>query len=255
MVLKILIRGIYISIIVAPFYILYYDSKLVNYYFIKFLFDYNVIKQKLIRYCKKNIINYGNTKLNGIFYYKNNRIVHKTTLLDLLIDKKKYFDNYNFISYEIENENTSKNYRLFNNENEIFKEACDKNKIEFIKPNIHILSAILILKRNNLFEYYDVTPTKKYNFMFQGNYLYSRSFIDYFFNIIPTNDYTVKIIDNNVNEIDLVNTNTESQTLSIKENKFEVITNKNEVYDKHKDESIFDKIKQYIAFYYLKINN
>lgn len=192
------------------------------------------------------------TPSEDIFYYKNNNIVANTTIINLVIGKECYAGDYDFVTYEITNDFGEKMYRIFDNHYDILVELGEKYQIECAPPTVRIISALLVITRNKTEEFYDVTP-KGLGVELQRNKLYSHSFMNYFFNINPTMNYSVKIIDSNINELELVNNSQQRQAVCIKDNCLEVVTVAANACNNIVCETLIDKLKRYIASYVLRV--
>ena len=152
---------------------------------------------------------------DDVFYYKNSKIISSTTILNLIIGSYVYRSEYDFITYELTNENGEKICKIFDDQTEMLKEFVENRQIVCNPSSVQIISALLIINRNSTDEFYDVSP-KGLGIDIEGNRLYSFNFINYFFNINPGRNYKVKITDSNINEFLLVNNLHQQQIISIK---------------------------------------
>ena len=175
--------------------------------------------------CKNNVISAFNlvyqkiipqifTPSAEIFYYKNCIIVSSTTILELAFENYYCDFSYDYIIYEVTNERGETTCRYFENHSVLMTEFNKNKTIDCIPSKSHILSALLIIAGSNGDEFYDVTPTNL-GVELQGNKLYSYNFIRHFFNITPREEYLVKIIDQDINEITLINNSIQHQVLHI----------------------------------------
>lgn len=187
-----------------------------------------------------------------VFYYKNNKVVSKTSIVELLITNNCSTFDYDFVTYEIINDSGETKRRIFDNVNDILAELSEKYRIECVPSKVHILSALLVITRNKTDELYDVTP-RGLGVELQTNKLYSQSFINYFFNINPTSNYSIKIIDSNINEIELVNTPQQRQVVCIKDDSLEVVTNVTDILDNDAPRNFINNLKNKIYCYLLRV--
>ena len=190
--------------------------------------------------------------LEEIFYYKNNTVISKTSIVELLISNNCCTVDYDFVTYEIINDSGETMYRIFDNDYDILTELGEKYRIECVPSKVHILSALLVITRNKTDELYDVTP-RGLGVELQTNKLYSQSFINYFFNINPTTNYSVKIIDSNINEFELVNTPQQRQVVCIKDDSLEVVTRVTDIRDNDAPRNFIDKLKNKFYRYMLRV--
>jgi hypothetical protein len=213
-----------------------------------------LFKKKATVLYRTNIMPIIYTPSEDIFYYKNNNIVAKTTIINLVIGKECYRGDYDFVTYEIANDFGEKMYRIFDNHYDILVELGEKYQIECVPSTVRIISALLVITRNNMDELYDVTP-KGLGVELQHNKLYSHSFMNYFFNINPTMNYSVKIIDSNINEFELVNTPQQCQFVCIKDDHLEIVTLVADIRNNDAPKNFVDKIKQLISRRVLRIKD
>ena len=214
----------------------------------------SIFKKRATLIYRKYIIPRVYMPSEDIFYYKNNIVVAKTTIINLVIDKECYNGDYDFVTYEITNDSGEKMYRIFDNHYDILVELGEKYQIECAPPSVRIISALLVITRNNIDELYDVTP-KGLGVELQRNKLYSHSFMNYFFNINPTMNYSVIIIDSNINEFELVNTPQQSQVVCIKEDHLEVVTVVANIRNNDAPKNFIDKLKRVVLNYSLRVND
>lgn len=154
------------------------------------------------------------TPPDDIIYYKNNKVTASSALLKLIMGYS-YRGEYDFVTYEIMNESGEKIYRIFDSQTDILNEFGKTRRIDCNPSERRIISALLIINRNITEELYDVTP-KGLGVELEGNKLYSYNFIKYFFDINPGINYRVKLIDDNMNEIMLINNSQHKQVICIK---------------------------------------
>lgn len=186
-----------------------------NKYKNKLLSGFKTVYQKII---PKNF-----TPSMEIFYYKNDVVVSKSTLINTVMYNHTCTIEYDFLTYIVKNDRGETLCRYFENHNDLIVEFIKNNSIDCISSNPKILSALLIINGFNGEELYDVTPTNL-GIELQGNKLYSYNFIKHFFNINPGEEYQIKIIDQNINEIVLVNNFKQKQILHLTECAFKVET-------------------------------
>lgn len=206
--------------------------------------------------CKNKIISLYKTnpiysKFDDVFYYKKNQIVSSTMLLHLIMSSNSYSGEYDFVTYEITDDSGKKIYRIFDTQTELINEFCKYRQIEYKQSAVRIISAILVINRNKIDEFYDITPSELH-VEYEGNKLYSHKFINYFFDINPDTNYQVKITDSNKNDIVLVNNSQNQQILCIKSNGLEIETI---VCNKHVNENLIYRIKNYISGFYTKVKD
>ena len=151
---------------------------------------------------------------DDVFFYKNNIVIGNTTIVNLIIGSYLCDREYDFVTYELISDSGEKICRIFDDETVMMNEFTENQQILCSPSKTHILSALLIITRNGKDELYDITP-KGLGVELVGNSLYSYNFIKYFFNIDPGINYTVKIIDNNIGEMYLVNNLQQSTVVSI----------------------------------------
>lgn len=162
----------------------------------------------------RKIIPQNFTPSAEIFYYKNGMLVTSATILELAVENYYCDFSYDYITYEVANELGETTCRYFENHADLNAEFNKNKSIECIPSKTRILSALLIITGSDGDEFYDVTPTNL-GIELQGNKLYSYNFIKHFFNITPGKEYRVKIIDQDINEITLINNSIQHQVLHI----------------------------------------
>jgi len=136
-----------------------------------------------------------------IIYYKDSTPVHSVKLNEL--------DSIPFVEYNCIVCNCETGIRYFESYSEL---KTMKEDSSFIKCPIHIISAIL-LNGSCIDNEIDIYP-KNLGVEVVGNVLFSSTFIKHFFKINVDKRYTVKIIDSNICEHVLNNTETTKQLLS-----------------------------------------
>lgn len=147
---------------------------------------------------------------NEIIYYRDSTPVHSVKINDLA--------NNPLVEYNCIVCKHDTSIRYFESYSEL--EAI-KGKLEFVKCPLQIISAVLL---NDSFSdnAIDIYP-KNIGVEIVGNVLFSSTFIKHFFKIKVDEQYTVKIIDSNVCEYVLNNTETTKQMLSVTKNGFEIL--------------------------------
>lgn len=162
-----------------------------------------------------------------VFYYKGNVKVGKTTLSILIKNEVDCEPNteYDYVVYKTR-AITPGEYqrRMFNTQEELLQVFYNNGTIHSQPSPTVIISACMVTKDDddNSFSK-DVTPIHL-GVETVRNQLYTDVFLSHFFNIEVPINYTIYVIDSDINQHTLVNNREQKQYLEITPNGFEIVT-------------------------------